>query len=81
MQVCGLWHAAALDPRDEAKIDKALGNSYAVAAAFAPRGAMLDRNACSFSYRTARAPLNPSDQLMIGFARSVSGAGGNFFEQ
>ncbi|KAK9916151.1 hypothetical protein WJX75_009410 [Coccomyxa subellipsoidea] len=67
-QVCALWNAAALDPRDEGRMELALTNSFAVAAAFAPCEATPDARPCRLSYGT----IDPSAQQMIAFARVIS---------
>lgn len=66
-----MWNDADLEVRDELSMSKALSNSYAMAAAFAPLDALPDMLAGRPSFRTAEA-IDPSTFKMIGFARVIS---------
>lgn len=68
MQVCKLWNDAELEVRDDLMMSKALSNSYAMAAAFAPLDAVPDMLAGRPAFRTAES-IDPSAFKMIGFAR------------
>ncbi len=71
LQVCELWNDADLEVRDELLMSKALSNSYAMVAAFAPLDAMPDMLAGRPSFRTTEA-IDPSAFKMIGFARCAT---------